>query len=225
MNLVWVGGSNDGDGCDKVRVNASFMHFEVPLAEFTLEQRRHQRVRFGHPPPVVLGSAGWFGEANIENLSLSGLMIRCTQPVTIGQILGCEFSVAGAPLVDLPIQVVSRLGDVFGARFMAGPLSQILIEETLLAVMENGLASLLTVHDRSGQKVMRILGGLNAALHNDFMHALTRMAVVEIDLAGVSRVDAAGLTLCRLALQQGVTLGAQSPVFTAAWLQDQASRA
>lgn len=194
------------------------------MSEFTLEQRRHQRVRFGHPPPVMLGSEGWFGEGNIENLSLSGLMLRCAQPVSIGQTLGCEFSVAGAPLVDLPIQVVSRVGDVFGARFQTGPLSQVLIEETLLAVMENGLASLLTVHERSGQKVMRILGGLNAALHNDFMHALTRMGVAEIDLAGVSRVDAAGMALCRLAVQQGVTLGAQSPVFAAAWQQDQAAR-
>lgn len=194
------------------------------MSEFALEQRRHQRVRFGYPPPVVLGGDGWYGEGSIENLSLSGLMLRCAQPVSIGQTLGCEFSVAGAPFVDLPIQVVSRVGDVFGARFLAGPLSQVLIEETLVAVMENGLASLLTVHERSGHKVMRILGGLNAALHNDFMHTLTRMGIVEIDLAGVSRVDAAGMALCRLAVQQGVALGAQSPVFTDAWRLDQAGR-
>ena len=41
-----------------------------------LDQRRHQRIRFGILPTVKIGYGGAIGEGSIENLSLSGLMVR-----------------------------------------------------------------------------------------------------------------------------------------------------
>jgi len=48
---------------------------------------------------------------------------------------------------------------------------------------------------------MRVAGGLNGCLHNDFMHGLTKVGVDEIDLSGVTDIDNAGVELCRVAAE------------------------
>ena len=67
---------------------------------------------------------------------------------------------------------------------------------------------------------MRVVGGLNGTLRNDFMHALTRMGVNEIDVEGVTEIDQSGLALCLVAIKRhGVVIGAQSACFASAWNQ------
>ena len=185
-----------------------------------LDQRRHQRIRFGNLPKVSIGFGGAIGEGLIENLSLSGLMVRTDMPLEIPHNIGCEFQVFGSPMIDVPATVVSRVGDLFGVRFQTGPINQILIDDAINSALASGNASILAVRELGGKKVMRIIGGLGNALRNDFMHALTRVGVDEIDLEGVTVVDQAGLALCLVACNRhGVTLGAQSPCFADAWKQ------
>jgi hypothetical protein len=183
-----------------------------------VEQRRHQRIRFGVPPPVKVGFGGRMGEGSIENLSMSGLMMHCDIPLEIGQTVGCEFSLFGSPLMDVAVTVVSRIGDLYGTRFQAGLINQVIIEDAIRAALASGKASILSVHEVGGRKVMRIAGGLNGSLRNDFMHALTRVGINEIDLAGVTQVEQAGLALCLVATERhGATLGEQSTCFAEAW--------
>lgn len=189
-----------------------------------LDQRRHQRIRFGILPTVKIGYGGAIGEGVIENLSLSGLMVRTGMPLEISRNIGCEFSVFSSPVIDVPAAVVSRVGDLFGVRFQTGPINQILIEDAINAALASGNASILSVHELSGKKIMRITGGLGNSLRNDFMHALTRVGVDEIDLDGVTLVDQAGLALCLVASDRhGVKIGAQSACFAEAWTQALAS--
>lgn len=185
-----------------------------------LDQRRHQRIRFGNLPKVRIGFGGAIGEGLIENLSLSGLMVRTEMPLEISHNIGCEFSVFGSPLIDVPAAVVSRVGNMFGVRFQTGPINQILIDDAINAALASGNASILAVRELGGKKIMRITGGLGNSLRNDFMHALTRVGVDEIDLEGVTLVDQAGLALCLVASNRhGVKLGTQSPCFAEAWKQ------
>lgn len=183
-----------------------------------LEQRRHQRIRFGVQPRVKVGFGGKIGEGCIENLSMSGLMMHCDIPLEIGQSAGCEFSLFGSPVMDVSVTVVSRLGDLYGARFQAGLINQVVIEDAIRGALASGKASILSVHEVGGRKVMRIAGGLNGSLRNDFMHALTRVGIDEIDLAGVTQVEQAGLALCVVATERhGAVLGEQSVCFAEAW--------
>lgn len=183
-----------------------------------LDQRRHQRIRFGAPPRVTIGYGGAIGEGVIENLSLSGLMVRTALALDIGHTMGCEFSIFGSPMIDVPASVVSRVGDMFGGRFQTGPINQILIEDAINAALASGKASILSVHELAGRKVMRIVGGLNGSLRNDFMHAMTRVGVDEIDLAEVTAVDQAGLALCLVGINRhDARIGAQSECFAGAW--------
>lgn len=185
-----------------------------------LDQRRHQRIRFGNLPKVSIGFSGAIGEGLIENLSLSGLMVRTEMPLEISHNIGCEFRVFGSPLIDVPATVVSRVGNLFGVRFQSGPINQILIDDAINSALASGNASILAVHESGGQKIMRITGGFCSSLRNDFMHALTRVGVDEIDLEGVTLVDQAGLALCLVACNRhGVKLGAQSSCFAEAWKQ------
>jgi hypothetical protein len=185
-----------------------------------LDQRRHQRIRFGNLPKVRIGFGGAIGEGLIENLSLSGLMLRTEMSLEISHNVGCEFSVFGSPLIDVPASVVSRVGNMFGVRFQAGPINQILIDDAINSALASGNASILAVRELGGKKVMRITGGLGNSLRNDFMHALTRVGVDEIDLEGVTLVDQAGIALCLVAVDHhGVKLGVQSQCFTEAWKQ------
>ena len=136
----------------------------------------------------------------------------------IGDTVGCEFSLDGALLIDVPLQVVSRVGNLYGGRFRKGPLSEALIEDAIAAALAGGRASVLTLHESGGRKILRILGGLSGALSHDFMHALTRVGVDELDLDGVTRTEPAGLALCRAAVRRhGVALGRQSACFARAW--------
>lgn len=185
-----------------------------------LDQRRHQRIRFGILPTVKIGYGGAIGEGSIENLSLSGLMVRTDMPLEMSRNIGCEFRVFQSPLIDVPAKVVSRVGNLFGVRFQTGPINQILIDDAISAALASGNASILSVHELGGKKIMRISGGLGNPLRNDFMHALTRMGVDEINLEGVTLVDQAGLALCLVANgRHGVSIGAQSPCFAEAWRQ------
>jgi hypothetical protein len=185
-----------------------------------LDQRRHQRIRFGNLPKVSIGFGGAVGEGLIENLSLSGLMVRTEMPLEISHNIGCEFRVFGSPLIDVPAAVVSRVGNLFGVRFQTGPINQILIDDAINSALASGNASILAVRELGGKKVMRITGGLGSSLRNDFMHALTRVGVDEIDLEGVTLVDQAGLALCLVATNRhGVQIGAQSACFADAWRQ------
>lgn len=183
-----------------------------------LDQRRHQRIRFGSLPKVKMGYAGAVGEGEIENLSLSGLMVRSPLGLVIGHTVGCEFSLFGSPLIDLPMTVASRIGDLFGGRFQIGPISEVVIEDAIATALAGGQASTLSVHELGGRKVMRISGGLNGALRNDFMHALTRVGVDEIDVESVTAVDQGGMALCLVATSRhGAQIGAQSACFASAW--------
>ena len=189
-----------------------------------LDQRRHQRIRFSVPQKISIGYGGEIGEGVIENLSLSGLMMRTPMPLEISRNVGCEFSVFDSPLIDVPAAVVSRVCDLFGVRFQQGPISQILIDDAISAALASGKASILSVHELGGRKTMRITGGLCGILRSDFMHALTRMGVDEIDLEGVTAVEQAGLALCLVATtRHGVGIGAQSPCFAEAWAQAQSA--
>ena len=183
-----------------------------------LDQRRHQRIRFGEPPPIRIGYGGSIGHGVIVNLSLAGMMVRTDMELDIGRSAGCEFSLFGSPLIDVPATVVSRVGDLFGARFHSGPINQVTIDDAIGAALAAGRASILSLHELGGRKVMRISGGLNGSLQSDFMHALTRGGIDELDLEGVTRVEQAGLALCLVAHQRhGVAIGAQSVCFAGAW--------
>lgn len=190
-----------------------------------LDQRRHQRIRFGVLPTVRIGFGGAIGEGSIENLSLAGLMVRTDMPLEISRNIGCEFRVFASPLIDVPATVVSRVGNLFGVRFQTGPINQILIEDAINSALALGNASILSVHELAGRKIMRITGGLGSALRNDFMHALTRMGVDEINLEGVTLVDQAGLALCLVAQDRhGVKIGEQSSCFAELWAQATSGR-
>jgi hypothetical protein len=188
------------------------------VADKMLEQRRHQRIRFGAPPLVSIGYGGTLGEGRLENLSLSGIMVRTGLALEVGHTAGCEFSLFGSPMIDVPATVVSRVGDLFGARFQTGPINQVLIDDAINAALSSGQASILAVREIAGRKVMRISGGLNGALRNDFMHALTRVGIDEIDLESVTAVDQSGLALCLVATaRHQAVIGAQSDCFAGAW--------
>lgn len=188
------------------------------VASNFFEQRRHQRIRFGNPPSIKIGYGGRLGEGFIVNLSLAGLMVRTDMELEIGHTAGCEFSLFGSSVIDVPVSVVSRVGDLFGGRFQTGPINQVVIDDAINLALAGGQASILSVNDLAGRKVIRISGGLSGELRGDFMHALTRVGVNEIDVAGVTTVDQAGLALCLVATtRHGAVIGAQSECFAAAW--------
>lgn len=192
------------------------------------ERRRHQRVRFGQSPDIVLGFQGAIARGVIENLSPVGLMVRSELPLVVGCRVGCEFSLFGSPRIDVSATVVSRLGEVFGVRFQGGLVNQIVLDDALEAALVRGLASVLAVHDIDGSKVLRVTGGLNGALREDFVHALTRGGVDRIDVSGVTAVDEDGLNLCLLAMgRYQVDVSQGSECFAKAWEQvkDQAKHA
>lgn len=182
------------------------------------DRRRHQRVRFGNSPAILIGFGGASSQGSIENISSSGMMLRTELPLEIGRHAGCEFSLFGSPMIDVPVAIVSRVGDLFGVRFQGGPISQVTIDDAVVASLARGDASVLGVHEIEGRKVLRISGGLNAGLRTDFMHALTRVGVDEIDVSEVTAVDQAGLALCVVATaRHRVKMGAQSSCFATAW--------
>lgn len=166
------------------------------------EQRRHQRIRFNVQPIVRIGQYGLAGTGELANLSLGGLMLRTELPLRIGEACGCEFSVFESPLIDLSVSVTSKIGDQYGARFQAGPINEWLILTAIDNALALGLASILSINDLQGSKVMRITGGMNGSLRNDFMHSLTKMGVDKLDLSAVTEIDHVGLDLCRIAVEE-----------------------
>lgn len=166
------------------------------------EQRRHQRIRFNIPPLVRIGQFGVSGTGRLENISLGGLTLQTKLALRVGESVGCEFIVFDSPLIDISAVVVSKIGDSYGARFLVGPISEWLIQDAINKVLASGRASILSINDVQGRKVMRISGGLNESLRNDFMHGLTKVGVEEMDLSGVTEIDDAGLDLCRIAVEQ-----------------------
>lgn len=184
------------------------------------EQRRHRRIRFGQPPTVVLGQRGRIGQGELHNLSLGGLMLRTPLPLAVGETFGCEFSVFGSPRIDMAAVVVNRIGDLYSARFQPGPLSEIVIHDAIECALAGGEASVLSIHDVNGGKLMRVAGGLNAALASDFIHGLAQVGVRAIDLSAVTAIDEGGLALCRLAVDKYQLMPAPlSPCVEAAWQQ------
>lgn len=129
-------------------------------------------------------------------------MLHSETALKVGVAVGCEFVLFDSPLIDFSALVVSRVGRRYSARFQAGPLSEFLIEEAIDRGLAAGGASVLSVNEVCGHKVMRIAGGLNAGLGKDFMHALTRTGVDRIDLAAVTKIDAEGSELCRIAVDE-----------------------
>jgi hypothetical protein len=161
---------------------------------------------------VRLGQSGYAGTGRLENLSLGGLLVRTELPLRVGELFGCEFRVFDSQLIDMTATVVNQVGDCFGARFQAGPISEWLIQDAIDQALAQGAASMLRINEVQGRKVMRIDGGLNAGLRNDFMYNLTRIGVAEIDLTGVTNIDAAGLELCHVAVED-YRIGIMPPSF------------
>lgn len=166
------------------------------------EQRRHQRIRFNRLPSVRIGQYGLAGAGELANLSLGGLMLRTELPLKVGEVCGCEFSLFDSPLIDISLTVMSKIGDQYGARFQAGPINEWLIQTAIDNVLSMGQASVLSINELQGIKVMRIAGGLNGGLRSDFMHSLTKMGVDQLDLSAVTDIDPAGVDLCRLAVAE-----------------------
>ena len=166
------------------------------------EQRRHQRIRFNVRPAIRIGQSGVAGAGELENLSLGGLMLRTPLSLRVGEAFGCEFSVFDATLIDITAIVVNKVGDCYGARFQTGPISAWLIQEAIDTALATGKASVLSVNEVLGRRVMRIVGGLNGCLNNDFIHSLTKIGIADMDLSGVTRIDDDGLELCRIAVEQ-----------------------
>ncbi len=183
-----------------------------------IEPRRHQRIRFCYPPAIKIGYGGEIAHGVIENLSLAGIMVRTGLNLEVGRRFGCEFSLFGAPAIDVVAVVVSQVGDLAGARFEAGPLNQILIDEVIVKALAEGHASILSNHEVGGRRVMRITGGLTGSLRNDFLHSLKQVGIQEIDVSAVTAVDQGGLALCLTAqTKHGVRIGNQSDCFARGW--------
>jgi len=184
-----------------------------------LEQRRHPRIRFDALLPMKIGHLGEQANAGLENLSLGGLMFRCNLMLSVGETVGCEFRVFNSSVIDVAATITSRVGNgLYGARFQAGPMSKHLVEEAISDAIARGKASILTIHDSNGGKLMRIVGGLTAATKGDFMHGLTRVGISELDLSEVTRIDAEGVSLCDFAVARyGVRVDRRSECVRLAW--------
>jgi len=182
------------------------------------EQRRHQRIRFSTPLSVEIGYGGRIGHGTLENLSLSGFMLRTNLVLEVGKNFGCEFSISSSARIDAVAVTVSRLGDLFGARFQAGPISNLLIRDAMDEAIASGNASSVSTHIEQGRKIMYVAGGLNAALAHDFDYALNKAGIDELDLSAVTQVDETGIALCKKAMHDhGVNIGARSACFSLAW--------
>lgn len=166
------------------------------------EQRRHHRIRFNSQLIVRVGQFGCGGIGELENLSPGGLMFRTVLPLKLGEVFGCEFTVFDSPLIDLNAVAVSTIGDLISARFQSGPVTERLIQGAIDDALASGKGSRLSINEVQGRKVMRVAGGFNDGVRNDFLYNLTRIGVDELDLSGVTGIDNAGLELCRLAVNQ-----------------------
>lgn len=168
---------------------------------------------------MKIGHQGGRADGWMENLSLGGLMCRSTLSLSVGETIGCAFRVYDSPVVDIAATVASKVGDgLFGLRFQAGPMSQYLLQDAINGAIAQGKASILSIHDLQGKKVLRVAGGLTVASRNDFMHGVSRVGVAEIDLSEVTLIDPEGLNMCALAVSKyGVRADRRSPCVDNVW--------
>ena len=166
------------------------------------EQRKHQRVRFVRDPSVRIRQGGTGSTGALENLSLGGLQLRCATPLALQASACVELRLPGSGLLELSVRIVSRVGECYGARFIPGPLSEALLRLAIQQGLANGQAASLAVKELGGRRVMHVVGCLGSKLGADFQFALNA-GVGEIDLSGVTAIDAAGIGLCRQAQQGG----------------------
>ena len=164
------------------------------------EQRKHQRVRFVRDPVVRVRQGAIASKGELENLSLGGLLLRCPATLTLQASSCVELRLPSCGLVELSVRIVSRIGERYGARFTPGPLSEALLRLAIGQGLANGQAASLAVKAVGGRRVMQVLGCLGVKLRGDFEFAL-HAGVGEIDLSGVTTIDAAGIELCRLAMR------------------------
>lgn len=183
------------------------------------EQRHYQRIRFNEPLPMRVGSSGAQADAWLENLSLGGMMFRTELPLKVGDGVGCEFRIFASCLIDLQATVATRVGQgLFGIRFQAGPLSQVLLQDAIDDAVAAGQVSVISIHEQPDGKLLRVAGGLTAAARTEFMHGVANVGVAEIDLSEVTRIDQDGLSMCALAVARyGVRAERRSPCVERAW--------
>lgn len=182
------------------------------------EQRRHVRIRFAKPLPAYVGYQGQNQRAELHNVSLGGGMLRTDLPLVQGGRFGLEFALQGMGIDTVPTVISRGLEGLVGVRFDLGPATEIQLEGAIQDSLRNGIASVLSMHNLGGRKVMRIAGALNQSLRNDFFHALDKVGVAEIDLSEVSVVDTDGLALCAVAAErQGVVIERLSPAVAKVW--------
>ena len=162
------------------------------------EQRRHQRIRFSEAVTVRVGQEGVAGEAALENLSLGGLLLRSSCALQMREMCGVEIEFPGQVRISLSVHLVNQVGERYGARFSPGPLSEALIRQAVREAVAAGRAASLSVKVQGGRRMMRVFGCLDNLLREDFLYAL-KAGVAEIDLSGVTVIDATGVELCRLA--------------------------
>ena len=161
------------------------------------ERRRHQRVRFAEGVRLRIGFDGQLVDASLENLSLGGLMLRCSGELAIRKLYGVEIIFSERMRIELVVQLVNRVGDRYGARFSPGPLSEAQIRLAVGDGLSAGRASTLSVKVEDGRRVLRVNGLLGSGMRADILSALNS-GVDEVDLSGVTAVDAEGESLCLL---------------------------
>ncbi len=161
------------------------------------ERRRHQRVRFAEGVRLRIGYDGQLADASLENLSLGGLMLCCPRELPIRQLYGVEIIVSDRMCIELVVQLVNRVGDRYGARFSPGPLSEAQIRLAVSDGLSAGRASMHSVKVEDGRRIMRVNGLLGSGMRADILLALNS-GVAEVDLSGVTAVDAEGQELCAL---------------------------
>jgi hypothetical protein len=167
----------------------------------TIEQRRHQRIRFNAQPLVCLGQAGSRGTGRLENLSLGGLMVRTRLQTKVGSAIGCEFSILDSVPIDISAVVAGCVGDFCSVRFQAGPVSEQLLKDGIELALSSGKGSAFSMNEVQGRRVMRVIGGLNESLRSDFTYSLNQGGIDEIDLSKVTDIDHAGARLCWIAVR------------------------
>lgn len=168
-----------------------------------LERRRHQRVRCAQSLALRIGHAGAQGVGVLENLSASGLMMRSALPLRVGQDFGLSFAFNWSPLVETGATAVSRVGDLVGVRFNAGPLTVGHLSECIAEALRRGEASTAAVHESNGRKVLKVAGGLSESLLGDLRHFVERVGVDDLDAGEVTYVSPAAMAVFVEPLRQG----------------------
>ena len=167
-----------------------------------IERRKHQRVAFASPPNAHFGQFGIKGKGYLQNISLGGLLLKTDTELKVGEPLGCEFVLVNEHLIDIQAVVGNKIQTHYGIRFQVGLVSQWLLQEAIDTMLSSGQGSILSIKDLSGRRVMRIEGGLNQSLYDQFMFSLTNSGIQDLDLLNVTHMDNEGRNLCKIAVEQ-----------------------